>query len=245
MTYIPDAQGALEVPAVTVNWWNTRQNKNVRTSLPALQFKVLPGTSGTAGAAPVPGNSLAAQQGAAATTVPTETTKAENGHGLSGTFSGAIRKNRLWLVTAISLLLALLAVPMIRRIKQGHQASAPGTSKPMLQSAHRSKQNQNIALRALQKACLTNDRHAAAEALLNLGEAYWPGEPPRSLDALAARIENGRAQLRELDHSLYAANIKHWNGKLLWDEFQQGLQEKKRANHSQDDGLHPLYPQHP
>ncbi len=241
MTYIPDTQGMLEVPAITLDWWNTRQNKAASTSLPALQFKVLPGAPGTANHAPTP--KLAAQQGTP-TTVTTEATPSELGPDMSETLSEAIRKIWIWPVTGISLLLALLAVMIGRRTIRRRQAIHPGAKKPMSQSTYRAKPNQNTALRALEKACLANDRHAAVNALLSLGQAYWPDEPPRSLDALAAHIENGRAQLRELDHSLYAANIKHWNGKHLWNEFRHGLQQKERPGHTQDDGLHPLYPQH-
>ncbi len=77
-----------------------------------------------------------------------------------------------------------------------------------------------------------------------LGETYWPDEPPRSLDALAARIEHGQAQLKALDRSLYAADGADWNGTALWAAFKQGLEVKQVDKRHEDDGLSPLYPQH-
>jgi len=80
-----------------------------------------------------------------------------------------------------------------------------------------------------------------AQSILTAAQSY---EPPNNLDGLAARIENGQTQLRELDHSLYAADTSNWNGTVLWNEFRHGLQEKRMARINQDDGLNPLYPQH-
>ncbi len=244
LTYIPGAQGMLNVPAITIDWWDTRRNKAVSTILPALQFKVLPGAAGTANEVKAAPRSPAEQQ-SSATSPANKATQVNNERGLPETIFAAIKTNESWLLTGGGLLLILVLLGlMIRRTKQHRQVSAPGTVKQTPQPTQQIRPNQKSALRALQKACTANDRHAAVAALLSLGHAHWPDAPPRSLNALAARIENGQTQLRELDRNLYAADTSNWNGAALWDEFRHGLQEKKMARTNQDDGLNPLYPQH-
>lgn len=243
LTYIPGTQGTLNVPALTIDWWDTRRNKAASTILPALQFKVLPaaGTGNEVKAAP---RSPAAQQSPAASPA-NKATQANKESGLPETIFATIKTNESWLFTGGGLLLILVLLGlMVRRTKQRRQVSAPGTVKQTQQPTQQIRPNQKSALRALQKACTANDRHAAVAALLSLGHAHWPDAPPRSLNALAARIENGQTQLGELDRSLYAADTSNWNGAALWDEFRHGLQEKKMTRINQDDGLNPLYPQH-
>jgi len=246
LTYIADAQGKLDIPAITLNWWNTRHDKTASTTLPAMQFKVLPGTTAAASAAnnkPATAVRPAKQDVVAA--VPTsESAQKEIVHWLSKTLPNAVKENRLWAISGSGILLTLLVVMMILRTKQRRLSNAADTAKQTPQPERQARPSQKSILRTLEKACQDNDRHAAANALLSLGQAHWPDEPPRSLNALAARIENGQAQLRELDHSLYAADASLWNGSPLWDKFRHGLQLKKTAEHGSDDGISPLYPQH-
>lgn len=243
LTYIPDAQGTLDVPAITLNWWDTRHGKAASTTLPAWQFKVLPGAAGATSAAQARPRSPAAQQSSPASQA-SEAAQTEVEGGLPGTLPGVIKANRLRLVTGGGLLLALLILMMARRTKQRRQVPAPDPAKQAPHATHHARQKQKSALRDLEKACMANDQHAAARALLSLGHAHWPDEPPHSLGALAAHIENGQRQLRALDRSLYAVDASPWNGAALWDTFRHGLQEKKMAKHTEDDGLNPLYPQY-
>jgi len=239
LTYIPGAQGTLEVPPVTLNWWDTRRNRAASTTLPGWQFKVLPGAGGTASEPPVSHSPAASQNAPAKAAAPTDNSP---GSGILD----MLKSNKLWLFSGIVLLiLILLIVFMARRIKQRRQNDAPGAAAQTSQAAQPpTKPDQKAALQALQKACEDNDRHAAARALLDLACTHWPEDPPRSLGALSTRIEKGRAQINELERSLYAAEAGDWDGAALWDEFRHGLQEKKPPQQTQDDELRPLYPQH-
>ncbi|HED19837.1 MAG TPA: hypothetical protein ENI74_10115, partial [Gammaproteobacteria bacterium] len=243
LTYIPDAQGTLDMPAVTLNWWDTRHNKATSTTLPAWKFMVLPGAGGMTSKTQAAPHSPAVQQSTPLNPT-SKVTQTEVGRGLPETLAETIKANRLWLIIGGGVLLTLLIAMMTRRTEQPPEVSAPGTQKQVPQPTRRVRPNPKPALRALQKACTTNDRHAAVTALLDLGHTHWPDTPPRSLSALAARIETGQGQLRELDRSLYAADASQWNGAALWDEFSHGLHKKIDARHEHDDGLTPLYPGH-
>lgn len=215
-TYIPGAEGALEIPPITLDWWDTRHDKPASTTLPPWQLKVLPGAPGTAAAAPTP---------PPAAETPRDTPR---------TASGERAENRPWLIAGgAALALILLAAALARRAKH-----RPPTANP----TSTGRQARKTALRTLQRACANNDRRTAAQALLALGQAEWPDDPPRSLGALAARIETGQAQLQTLDRSLYAADGADWRGAALWKTFRHGLPAKKPRTQGHDDGLTPLYP---
>ncbi len=241
LTYIANAQGTLKVPAIKLKWWDTRHNQAVSTTLPAWQFKVQPGAAGTVTVPPPARLSPhpAVQHSSANKPAIARKTAQKN------TDSGAMLTKQLrahwpWLLAASGVLLGLilLLVFLARRAKQKNTGeTARQTPQRRIQPDRKS------ILQALQKACAANDQHAAASTLLELAQTYWPDDPPRNLDAMAMRVDKGQAQLSELDRSLYAAGTRSWNGAALWDEFSQGLQERK-ATRQQEDGLRPLYPQH-
>lgn len=239
LTYIPDTQGTLDVPAITLNWWDTRHDRAASTTLPAWQFKVLPGAAGSASEAPASPRQPEPAAQPASPVNEAQQTEAEHEP------FGVIREYRFWPAVGSGLLLAMLAVRLARRTKQRRQTNATDAAEqtPSI-PRHAAAPNRKTALRALEKSCTANDPHAAAKALLDLGQAHWPDAPPRSLEALAARIESGQSLLRALDRSLYAADAGDWNGATLWDKFRHGIPEKKAAKAGQDDRLNPLYPQH-
>ncbi len=244
LSYISNARGTLNVPAITLKWWDTRHNRAASTTLPAWQFKVRPGAAGTAAIPPPAARPHpAVQQSTASKPVPVSK-PAQANKALGATMAKRLRANWPWLLTASGLLLVLvlLLIFVARRAKRRNIPDAAKQAPPP--AHHRDRPDQKSALQTLQKVCAANDQHAAARAVLNLAHAHWPDDPPCNLDALAMRLEKGQMQLRELDHSLYAAGDRKWNGAALWNEFKHGLQEKKTPEHHQDNGLNPLYPQH-
>ncbi len=236
LTYIPGKAGELDIPAITLDWWDTRHNKAAHTTLPGWQFRVLPGAADNTPEPAVvtpPRKAQSANKRQPPATPPVATT-------------GTGRKpDWRWITAGGGLVFAViaLAVIMLRRARRREQDMAPAMEEQPPKTVHRKLPGRKSALQALQKACENNDRHAAARALITLGETYWPDQPPRSLDALAARVEHGQAQLRALDRSLYAADGADWNGAALWAEFKQGFKVKPADKQQGDDGLSPLYPQ--
>ena len=243
LTYIPGAQGTLKVPAITLNWWDTQHNKAASTTLPGWQFKVLPGAPGTM---ETPATDAAQTEQHSAPANKTTEADSQQTESAASPLVDAIKANwrRLLGGSGLLLLLALLVVSIARRAKQRRRTDAPSAEKQTPSRTAQAQPDQKSALQALQKACKDNDRQAAAKALLDLAQAHWPEDPPRSLGAIGMRLEKGQQQLSELERSLYAAEASDWNGAALWDEFRHGLQEKKPDRQSQDDELRPLYPQH-
>ncbi|MEP6971216.1 MAG: BatD family protein [Betaproteobacteria bacterium] len=224
VTYIPDAQGALQVAPVELAWWNTTTDMQSQATLPALAFQVAPG------AMPAPSN-VSPVAGNPAT--PTATVAAGTTH----SWRERIVDTGRWTVAASALLSAIVAGLLwlwlrVRRLapKPQHPAGAP---EPM---------RKRSVLRGLRQACTNHQPHAAAQALLALARIEWPASPPRSLGALASRLEAGAAQVHALDRHLYGADAAApWHGDALWQALGRGLQPRKEPVHSADDALQALY----
>lgn len=77
-------------------------------------------------------------------------------------------------------------------------------------------QGSGVARRALERACKANDPAAASKALLAWAATEWPDSAPRSLGAVAARMEDGGGAVRELERGLYASEPVRWQGQALW-----------------------------
>jgi hypothetical protein len=231
VTYIPTAQGTLNIPPIELAWWNTRTNAQSRVALPAREFKVEPGAAGAQSNAtpPVPA-SVVPQATSAATPLTAD-------HPLQSTsLTERLRNHRAWLGAGAALLaIAILSVVAIRRSRR------PGFKSGQDATLAAPVPRRKSAMRALRQACASNDRHAAAAALLDLARAEWPEDPPRGLSAIAARLEAGGGEVSALDRSLYGARGLRWEGHVLWEIIRRGLQPKLSEALREDDGLGALY----
>jgi BatD DUF11 like domain len=237
VTYIPTAPGTLDIPPIALTWWNTSSNTQSRVTLPAREFKVAPGAAeAQSDAAPPPpaAPASAAPRAKPAAATPSSTAKRSAGASLTE----RLLRPRAWFAAGAALLAlaALLAVAM--RLRARRPESQPGPAKMLPVAAPRRKS----MMQALQQACATNDRQAAAEALLELARAEWPDDPPRGLGALAARLDAGGKEIGALDRSLYGSGELPWEGGALWNAVHNGLQAKHGEKLPKDDGLGALYP---
>jgi len=231
VTYIPTARGTLNIPPIELAWWNTRSNAQSRVALPAREFKVEPGVGEARSNASPPAPASAVPQATSAATPLTADHPLQ-----SASLTERLQNHRAWLGAGAALLaMMLLSVVAIRRSRRPGLKSGQVATLGVAVPRHKS------AMRALQQACAGNDRHAAADALLDLGRAEWPNDPPRGLSALAARLEAGGEEVSALDRSLYGAGGSRWEGAALWDVMRRGLQPKRSKTLREDDGLGALY----
>ncbi len=237
VTYIPDAAGTLEVPAVSLDWWNVRTHAVSHSELPAVRLQVAPGAGPQA-----PVN--AAQQPAQ----PRATLAPSSGTGPADRWAWLPRLPRLphpadlhwrheWSIGALLAVgLALLIAWAIRR-EPGSEPLADDEDWQDLTP------NKAASLRALRRACRADDRQAAGRALIDLAHAQWPADPPRGLSGLAARLEAGATEVAALDRSLYGADqAQPWRGEALWQALSRGLRQKEKGPEPElGSGLAALY----
>jgi hypothetical protein len=230
VTYIPTASGTLDIPPIALTWWNTASNAQNRAVLPAREFKVAPGAAQAAPAAPA---SAAPQTKPAAKPL----TPKRSASDIS--LTERLQRYRGWFAAGAAALVALallLTIALRRRTRRPESKSGPANMLPVAVPQRKA------ALQALQQACAANERHAAADALLNLARTQWPDDPPRGLGALAARLDAGAKEIAALDRCLYGSGESPWEGSALWNAVRDGLQTKRSEQLPKDDGLGALYP---
>jgi hypothetical protein len=225
ITYIPNADGTLDVPPVVLSWWDVDSNTPRQAILPALTLAVAPGVV-TAGAT----------DASAATAMPTtEHSRTDAAAAVPG-----LTDRRPWIVGGGLLAAVLLAFGVFvgRRHLRARDDRASHTAAVQAPIA--------VSLRALRQACVANDAQGAAKALLEAARAQWPHDPPRGLRALALRLEEGAAAVIGLEHSLYGAgDVASWRGDLLLEIARRGFRPRRNEMALHDDGLAALYPSRP
>lgn len=211
---VPTQAGTLELPAVRISWWNTREDRAEVAELPARQIQVLPAAAGaTEPSSPLPG----AAGEAGETAVPTAADSAI----------------RIWQAISAGLLLLWVAtlawaLPRRRRAHEADVGTAAAT--PVLP---RRDDGLTAALRV-------GDAPVIAAALRRSA----PGGPRAGLDEVAAALEDSAqaAAVLALDRLLYAGGDRDAVLAELRARFKAGPQWRSTASTEPDpDALPPLY----
>ncbi len=237
MSYIPNAQGTLQIAPVTLAWWSTVTDSQVIATLPAQAFQVEAGAAPTpSDAAPTPSDAAPASPNAApASHEPASNTIATvPGHDPS--WLDLLRREWRWPAAFAMMLFAMALGFAWTRRRRGAPNTGPRALKDPLPA------RKHTVMRTLRQACAGNDAHAAARALSDLGQIEWPGNAPRGLAALAARLESGADEVNTLERHLYGAIPSPlWRGDALWRQVGRGLQVRQSTTQFAKNGLDALY----
>nr|WP_244993645.1 BatD family protein [Pseudidiomarina sediminum] len=225
---IPHQAGSLEIPALTVPWFNTILRQTATATAPAQQLSVAPSTGTPSTPAP-----------AATQTEPTAADTDTDTSSESPTATTGRTTTIYWQVATavlVVLWLATLAWLFGRGKQQRAQHVAQAAAEPP-----------RFSLNQLKQACLANDAKATELAL-----KQWMRDglqlPSQQFQQLAAHFNHAplRGQLEHLQRCRYAAvNEQGWHeGKALWRAIQAALQAKRQHQAKGDDASLPkLYPQ--
>ena len=236
ITYIPQHAGKITIPAIRIDWWNTRTGKQESTSVPAMTVDVKPGAGGKTSVATPPAPAKA----------PAAAGKKKGAESLPANQQAETGEQHGWNWWPYLTLLALLiAGGIIGRLLAAGKKPTATPSEAAQQPAQTKKTpkiDRRAAKQALQQACERGDASEAAKQLLKLAKAQWPDNPPTNLGALAERLADGAEAVRALDRHLYGAPGQQWDGKALWEAVQNGFAEKQPEQAENADGLQSLYP---
>lgn len=233
---IPTHPGNYQLPAVELKWWNSETDQEETARIAPRLLKVTgavqPPATG-AGSIPV-----------AATPNPVEQDRPVPAAGIASAASPVQVSGKdsintwLMLSTAVLLVLWLLTlVLLLRNRKQPavtlSQENHPGPDLDM-----------DSAWKQLNQAVRSGDTLGVRAALLKLAPGLWPEHTPRSLEAMAERVEQPLStELLNLSRYLYASGNTEWDGKQIETGMQKvaknGIRPKKHARNS---ALKPLYP---
>ncbi len=232
-TIVPKQAGKLVVPAISVDWWDTRRNRERKTVLPRWELNVSPG-NGVQAAVPQTGKwPLKAPSQGKATASTKVQPKSDN------VWRGAWP----WLSALLALLLATLVVWWVRfraRKRAENDKAEAADVRP------KSTRTDLVAARdQLRRACTDHDARKVGGALLAMAKLHWPDDPPLDLRALATRLPTNAEAIQALDRSLYGDGEQD-PAELdkLYDVFRDGFKNRgggERKSGSED--LAPLYPQ--
>jgi hypothetical protein len=242
-TYVASKPGKFHVPALQITWWDSLNQKQQSSVLPARDFTILPGSNPSSAASVGTQTQQTNQSTQATATVTTNVTPPANN-------APAVYDKIYWLLAggfAVALLL-FTGYFFLRRQRNTKQPvnTLDAQDRTNDSSTSTLKSNNKRAAhyrKALQDACTKSDPQAAAQSLLAWAAVMWPDQPPRSLSALAERVEQGAAPIRDLETVLYSAHKQQWEGRALWSAISKQPTYSKRSVIKQHfDGAPPLYP---
>ncbi|MFP8873275.1 MAG: hypothetical protein VCB42_01785, partial [Myxococcota bacterium] len=221
---IPTRSGSFTLPAVEVEWWDTRTDQPRTATLAARTVEVRPARGGepfaaSAVLAPV----LAPDDPGAGPPPPLSLSKLAE--------PGDSSPSRLGLGLAVAGGLVGLGWLYRRRVRM-----APGGANAVQRQLLRRRQH-----RLLRRACAAGQGEEAENALLALGRLRWPDAPPRSTGELASRLAT--PDLRETVASLSAHRYADddnpsWDGTTLWRAYRRsGLGRRKEPSSPSDSAL--------
>ena len=193
--------GTFTLPEIKVPWFNTRTGQTEVAVLPAETLTVLPAETDQAATGPDSNgqiNPLQSDQGTATGGADSSEDSAKEIAMLSASLENMTIQLNRWKWFAIALGIALLfglSAAIALWFRQGK-------GRPIA----RHKPPQAPSLSEVEKACRSGDARACSTALLAWARGYWPEDPPRTLVALADRLNSPQLSqaLSDLDSSLYA-----------------------------------------
>jgi len=240
VTYIPTAEGTVEIPELKVNWWDVTNKENRVATLPKWQVQVAPGT--------MPEEYADQTEAAPATKEAGAAPPADQGSSKdsSDTVQTLLARAKdwpdylPWLAGGLGLLIVLY---LLNRRMNGRRGTSPATPRSRSGDAKPSGPDLAQARSAFFAACDGNDPGTVARALLAWAAAKWPEDPPTGLLVLAQRLMTGAREIKDLEQALYAPGGQSWDATALREALGGGLQEKVVADGRADPSLAPLYPQ--
>ena len=233
LALIPQQGGYFTLPEIRIPWWNvvTRQQEVAR--LPARKVHVHADAAGTSSTVSTPQSITPSTELNIPTFEPLNQPAAQVDEDASK-----------WRFLTVALTLAWALTTWLWLRERGRR----GPVQPDSTNAKRDSDTASTraAINQIKAACQNNDAHSAAQALLNWGSSVWPDNPPRSLPALAQRLDEAENNesiqaLHNLDRLLYSGAGGSWDGKSAAAALSSGLKVPKKAITSQE-VLPPLYP---
>lgn len=212
---IASQPGHYQLPALKVAWWDTVANVQREATLPARSLDVLPAAGGQAVSTPTAANPVPAA-------VPTHDAPGNAIHvDLPAGSAFAQVSPWPWVSAVLALLWLGTGFAWWRsRRKRMVIASTAATVTPEVMGRVAGLPS-GKALSELQRACRDNDAQAARQAVLSWAVGFWPGSPPRGLQAVAQRLTEPRftEPLQQLDRACYT--VTPWLGASLAQAFAQ------------------------
>lgn len=212
IAYIPSKAGKVTLPAITVNWWNTKADKAEIATIPSKTVNIKAGSTIAAPITTKPTIQPVNVKPSATSPTATPMTVSHSG------------QTWFWLANLFLVLwIATLFLLWFGKSRQKRLAKRQLSqhAKQHIDSIHKAKTH-------LKKVCLANDAKQAKVSLLNLAHAIWSDESLLNLGAVTDKLSDKTAikQLKHLDKHLYTQSSEPWDGLSFWDAIKNELTKK-------------------
>jgi hypothetical protein len=228
---VPNRPGTLTIPALSLSWWNTAQDRAATAELPAHTLNAAASTGAdTHGADAKPSAIATANPNGVASGAPPATFAVD-------------ASSAAWRMLAIAgfvLWLATLAAWIYTNRRARASTSAARSD---VAAAVAEDMSIRTARKAFTDACARDDASASARSLLAWARAQ--GSSARTLGELAAKLSDAgqRDALRTLERTIYGVeSAAGGSGARLAAAFSQGISLPSIAVANTQSSLPPLYP---
>lgn len=189
---VPNRAGALNLPALSLAWWDVEHDRAASADLPALTLQVAP-AAGTASGAQTDVGGATADARPAVTPSP-----------VAPVYAGDTSDARFWRVfafLALALWIVTLAIVIGWLVMQRRPSQTPGTQS----DSEGLRRSSSAAAAAFDRACAHADLAAASRALLAWVQSQRPAV--RHLGELSGHLSDDQqaAMIGELMRALYGA----------------------------------------
>ena len=225
---IPSQPGKIELPGVSVSWWDIKSDSLQTAVLSPKIFDILPVLENLQEIPEDETPELQVNQAATAEVVQEKETAIES---------------FFWKILAFGFAFIWCATMLMWFINKNNKAAA------VTKNENKFIQNRKTALREAtrnaEKAFRSGDPGIVQTALLKWGTAVWIDDPPQGLEQIGERLPELKNGINDLNLVLYGNNqTKESSMEKLFNDFNKvSLLDKKFNNNKVQPQLEPLYPE--
>lgn len=197
---IPTQAGSYTLPAISVQWWNTKTQKQETVRLKERKFTVLPARNN--GNIPITSTKQPVDtsvKASASATPLTDNSEAENG-------------NHFWFwISSLFIFLWLATVVLWWRSthKMPNKKEQPAQTSPSL----------NACLKNLNSACMENNAQDTKKALLDWAKIIFTETQPNNLSEISKYVDPPLQQrITELNAYLYRPSVSEWTCQDIYEQ---------------------------
>jgi len=222
---IPARAGTYKLPAITIEWWNTKTDRLEVARVPERVLTVLPSSEPATQTAPPPALPLPQVVNPQSPAPLSQT----------GTRVSTAAGSDVWSWLALLFLAGWLGTATAWWLSSRQRQSAP-------KMEPRPNAGERAARKALQQACLDDDAMKARQALLEWAQIRWSHAELGNLGELSRLAGNPLAvEIERLNRSLYGRGEHAWRGGALWLAVEAMESEPEGKESVSAIHLEPLY----
>ena len=225
---IPSQPGKIELPGVSVSWWDIKSDTLQTAVISPKIFDILPVLENLQEIPEDETPELQVNQAATAEVLQEKETAIES---------------FFWKILAFGFAFIWCATMLMWFINKNNKAAA------VTKNENKFIQNRKTALREAtrnaEKAFRSGDPGIVQTALLKWGTAVWIDDPPQGLEQIGERLPELKNGINDLNLVLYGNNqTKESSMEKLFNDFNKvSLLDKKFNNNKVQPQLEPLYPE--